>query len=89
MRQTSVQLCKNQWCEASSSTSEPLPRAFAKVTALVFRVFGEFNARDGAGRLVTLGSKKNRALLAALVLAPSGALPRARIARLPLELPRG
>ena len=45
-------------------------------------MLGEFEARDGAGRLLTIGARKNRALLAALALAPSNSVSRERIARL-------
>lgn len=49
---------------------------------LALRLLGEFEVRDSAGQLVTIAARKNRALLAALALAPSNSAPRDRIARL-------
>lgn len=49
---------------------------------LALKLLGEFEARDSTGRLLTIGARKNRALLAALALAPANSLPRDRIARL-------
>jgi TolB-like protein len=43
------------------------------------RIFGTFEIRDTAGRLVAVKARKNRALLAALALAPSQSLPRERM----------
>jgi TolB-like protein len=54
----------------------------AKTVFLALGLLGEFVARDGAGQLLTIAARKNRALLAALALAPSNAMPRERIARL-------
>ena len=53
-----------------------------RMTALVLKLLGEFDARDAAGRPVILSGRKNRALLAALALAPSCSISRERIARL-------
>jgi TolB-like protein len=54
----------------------------AAVTSLRLRVLGDFDASDEAGRPVAVVAKKNRALLAALALAPACTMPRQRIARL-------
>jgi DNA-binding SARP family transcriptional activator len=54
----------------------------AKTISLALRLLGEFEARDGAGDLLTIGARKNRALLAALALAPSNTAARERVARL-------
>lgn len=51
------------------------------MASLELRLLGDFEARD-AGRLIGIKAKKNRALLAALALAPSGSLPRGFIASL-------
>jgi TolB-like protein/DNA-binding SARP family transcriptional activator len=49
------------------------------MTAIEIRLLGPFEIRDGAGRLVAIRAKKNRALLAALALAPSQSLSRERM----------
>ena len=49
---------------------------------LRLRVLGEFDASDEAGRPVAVAAKKNRALLAALALAPGCTMRRQRIGRL-------
>jgi TolB-like protein/DNA-binding SARP family transcriptional activator len=49
---------------------------------LRLRVLGEFDACDEAGRPVAIAAKKNRALLAALALAPACTMRRQRIAGL-------
>jgi DNA-binding SARP family transcriptional activator len=49
---------------------------------LTLRILGDFEVRDEAGRLVEVGAKKNRALLATLALAPSGSMRREQISRL-------
>ena len=48
----------------------------------MLKVLGEFEARDGAGNLITITGRKNQALLAVLALAPSFSMTRARIANL-------
>ena len=52
------------------------------MTAIELKLLGHFEIRDIAGRSVSVKAKKNRALLAALALAPSQTLPRERITSL-------
>jgi DNA-binding SARP family transcriptional activator len=52
------------------------------MAAVELRLLGEFEARDGTGLPLPVRAKKNRALLAALALAPACSMPRARIANL-------
>src|SRR3954467_1521791 len=52
------------------------------MVGLALRLLGEFEARDNAGRLVTIGARKTRALLAVLALASSNWVLRDRICRL-------
>ncbi|CAN5255124.1 BTAD domain-containing putative transcriptional regulator [soil metagenome] len=52
------------------------------MAALALRLLGDFEARDGAGRALDVKSRKNRALIAVLALAPSSSLPRELIASL-------
>src|SRR4051812_8287358 len=52
------------------------------MTTIEMRLLGPFEVRDLAGRQLTVRAKKNRALLAALALAPSQSLPRARMTSL-------
>jgi TolB-like protein/tetratricopeptide (TPR) repeat protein len=49
---------------------------------ITLKILGEFEVRDGTGQLITVTARKNQALLAALALAPSCAMTRARIAGL-------
>ena len=49
------------------------------MTALDLRLFGPFEVRDTAGQLLLVKARKNRALLAALALAPSRTQPRTRL----------
>lgn len=49
---------------------------------LSLQLLGDFQVRDTAGRPLNISAKKARALLAAIALAPAGALPRERIAGL-------
>ncbi len=49
---------------------------------IAFRLLGEFEMRDGAGKPITVTARKNQALLAALALAPSCTMTRSRIAGL-------
>jgi TolB-like protein/DNA-binding SARP family transcriptional activator len=52
------------------------------MAALQLRLLGDFEARDGSGENIRVKSRKNRALLAALALAPSHAMPRDYLAGL-------
>jgi len=52
------------------------------MSRLALKVLGEFEIRDGAGRLVTVKARKNRALLAVLALSPSCSMTRERMAGL-------
>jgi TolB-like protein len=52
------------------------------MTAIEMRLLGPFEIRDIAGRPLLIRAKKNRALLAALALAPLQTLPRARMTSL-------
>jgi TolB-like protein len=52
------------------------------MAAVELRLLGEFEARDWTGLPLPVRAKKNRALLAALALAPACSMPRARIANL-------
>src|SRR5215472_14498624 len=52
------------------------------IVLLRLRLLGEFEVRDQTDQLVPILAKKNRALLAALALAPSSTMRRERIARL-------
>src|SRR5690242_8557206 len=58
------------------------PARSAVVAPLRLNLLGEFEASDAAGRPIAIVAKKNRALLAALALAPGCTLRRHRIARL-------
>ena len=49
---------------------------------IFLKVLGQFEARDSAGNLIIISGRKNQALLAALALAPSCSLMRARIVNL-------
>lgn len=49
---------------------------------LVLKLLGEFAARASEGGSITIGAKKNRALLAILALAPRGTVARERLADL-------
>ncbi|MEZ5669278.1 MAG: BTAD domain-containing putative transcriptional regulator [Alphaproteobacteria bacterium] len=49
---------------------------------LALSLLGEFEIRDGAGQIIPLVGRKNRALLAILALAPGASVSRARAARL-------
>ena len=49
---------------------------------IVLKVLGQFEARDGFGNLIVITGRKNQALLAALALAPSCSMMRARIVNL-------
>ena len=52
------------------------------MVALVLKLLGDFEARDGAGRRLAVKARKNRALLAALALAPSHSMSRQHLASL-------
>jgi adenylate cyclase len=52
------------------------------MATLELKLLGEFEARDGIGLPLVVSAKKNRALLAALALAPACSMPRTRIANL-------
>lgn len=52
------------------------------MTAIEIKLFGPFEIRDAAGRPSAVKAKKNRALLAALALAPGQTLPRERLMNL-------
>lgn len=52
------------------------------MSSLKLKLLGNFEARDGAGRRIAVKGRKNRALLAALALAPSHAMPREYLAGL-------
>src|SRR5215510_4686551 len=47
--------------------------------SLELRLFGRFEAAAPSGRALDIASKKNRALLAYLALAPGGPVPRDRL----------
>ena len=52
------------------------------MAALELKLLDEFAVRDGAGRPIDIAARKNRALLAALALSPSGSMPREVLAGL-------
>lgn len=55
---------------------------WATVSFLQLKLLGNFEARDDSGRSIVVKARKNRALLAALALAPSHAMPREYLAGL-------
>jgi adenylate cyclase len=52
------------------------------VSSLELKLLGAFEARNGAGQSIAVKARKNRALLAALALAPSHTMPREYLAGL-------
>ncbi len=52
------------------------------MTSLHLRILGDFEARNGTGRIIDIQARKSRALLGVLALSPSGSAPRERLANL-------